>query len=165
MFYLKHQQVDNLDQTYCRPLPTRTQYEDNHLSLGLLSPQCSTLEHTQSQNDCPVPSRHKQSCTFRSFSVQRGTYRLCDKGHMRNVTQTSAPQLDLPDLCDLHWPLQKVKQHREQILDRHKPWHWLTGFGTQRLRKSTGGRNSRNTNYDLMYHYSASTPLISLHCF
>ncbi len=98
MFYLKHQQVDDSNQIHCMPLLIRTQYEDKPLLLCLLSPQCSTLEHTQSQNDCPVPSRHKQSCTFRSFSVQRGTHRLCDKGHMRNVTQTSAPLLDLPDL-------------------------------------------------------------------
>lgn len=39
-----------------------------------------------------------QSCTFRPFCLRRGTHHQRDEGHMRNVTQTSAPQLDLSDL-------------------------------------------------------------------
>lgn len=61
----------------------------------------NSSEYTQCLNELPVPPRHKQSCTFMPFSVQTGTYRFC-AGHMRNVTQKSAPQLDLPDLSDLH---------------------------------------------------------------
>lgn len=84
-----------------------------------------------SQNECQFPWRHGQSGTFRPFSVQTGMHRLYDEGHMRNVTQTSASQLHLPDPSDPTWPLQMAERHKKQILGWHKSWHWLTSSRTQ----------------------------------
>ena len=76
------------DQVY-RTIKWCQTYYWPHTGLDLLD--CSpALEHTPSQSGRSVPPEAQAKLYFQAFlSADRHT-RLCDEGHMRNVTQTSA---------------------------------------------------------------------------
>ena len=134
------------------------QLNDARLTIGLtLDWICSTVATT------PGTWTHSESKW--SLRFPRGTSRvvlsglsLCRQTHTVSVMKATwgmwHKRLLLGPMCPTSVictdPPRKVKQHREQILGRHKPWHWPNGFRGQTLKQPSSGWNNRNTtNYTL----------------